>query len=227
MESIVIITRILLLLFICGCDGGYFAHRNHTRRSFYQFVRGQSNKQIEPTVLPVSSLSTTSTEDVTTTAPTTPDMVPKTTDPGILLLPDDIRPPGLYDATSKQDWDADKNAENSDDDYYATGRDYMDLILSSEENAADNKEDATAGRDADDIADDLSVGSRPGLFNWQRGMTASLSNPRLGNIGQGTRAVSFRRGQKRRQRIRSGLPGVKYMVYTGELNNKNPAKNGN
>lgn len=240
MERIVIISRILLLLFICGCDGGYFAHRNHTRRSLYQYFRGQSNKQIVPTVLPVSSGSTTSsilyvtTEEVTTTAPTTPttpDMVQKTTDSGILLLPDDIRPPGLYDATYKQDWDADKNAESSDDDYDATGRDYMDLILSSEENAADNREDATAGRDADDIADDITVGSRPGLFNWQRGMTASLSNPRLGSIGQGTRAVSFRRhGQRanrRRQRNRPGLHGVKYMVYTGELNNKNPAKNGN
>ena len=35
--------------------------------------------------------------------------------------------------------------------------------------------------------------------------------------------MSFRRQSpgQRRQRVRSGLPGVKYMVYTGELNNRN------
>ena len=135
-----------------------------------------------------------------------------------------MRPPGLRDATGDPEWDATENA------YDATGADdYIDSLLNSEENAANVKEDASGGGDADGSVNALSMGSRPGLFNWQRGMEASLSNPRLGKVGQGTRAVSFRRqrGQRRRQRIRSGLPGVKYMVYTGELNNKNPAKNGN
>ena len=236
MGRVFTISRILLLFLICGCDGGYFAHRNHTRRNFYNHFKSQSDRKMETTVLPVSSESTTSnisnmldvtTAAVTTTSPTTPDRVQTTSDNGILLLPDDFRPPGLHDATSKQDSDADKNAID------ATGSDYMDLILSSEDDAADIMENATGDEKEDDTADGLTVGSRPGLFNWQRGMTASLSIPRLGNIGQGTRAVSFRRpgpGQRakqRRQRTRTGLPGVKYMVYTGELNNKNLAKNGN
>ena len=237
MGRVLTISRILLLSLICGCDGGYFAHRNHTRRNFYNHFKSQSDRRMETTVLPVSSESTTSnildvtTAAVTTTSLTTPESVQTTTDNGILLLPDDMRPPGLHDATSKQDSDADKNSSESS--YDATSSDYMDLILSSEEDAADRMEDATGDEKEEDTANALTVGSRPGLFNWQRGMTASLSYPRLGNIGQGTRAVSFRRqgpGQRakqRRQRTRSGLPGVKYMVYTGELNNKNPAKNGN
>lgn len=237
MGRVLTISRILLLSLICGCDGGYFAHRNHTRRNFYNHFKSQSDRRMESTVLPVSSESTTSnildvtTAAVTTTSLTTPESVQTTTDNGILLLPDDMRPPGLHDATSKQDSDADKNSSESS--YDATSSDYMDLILSSEEDAADRMEDATGDEKEEDTANALTVGSRPGLFNWQRGMTASLSYPRLGNIGQGTRAVSFRRqepGQRakqRRQRTRSGLPGVKYMVYTGELNNKNPAKNGN
>ena len=237
MGRVLTISRILLLSLICGCDGGYFAHRNHTRRNFYNHFKSQSDRRMETTVLPVSSESTTSnildvtTAAVTTTSPTTPESVQTTTDNGILLLPDDMRPPGLHDATSKQDSDADKNSSESS--YDATSSDYMDLILSSEEDAADRMEDATGDEKEEDTANALTVGSRPGLFNWQRGMTASLSYPRLGNIGQGTRAVSFRRqgpghrAKQRRQRTRSGLPGVKYMVYTGELNNKNPAKNGN
>ena len=227
MERIATKSRILLFFFICGCEGGYFAHRNHTRRSFYRYFKEQSNKQSVTTVPPISSsrLTTLNALDVRTTAAvTTVKPTQETTDNGILLLPDDMRPPGLLDATDDPDWDATENA------YDATGADdYMDSLLSSEEHGADVREDATGGGDADGAGDALSMGSRPGLFNWQRGMTASLSNPRLGQVGQGTRAVSFRRqrGQKRRQRIRSGLPGVKYMVYTGELNNKNPAKNGN
>ena len=238
MGRVLTISRILLLSLICGCDGGYFAHRNHTRRNFYNHFKSQSDRRMETTVLPVSSESTTSNildvttaAAVTTTSPTTPERVLTTADNGILLLPDDMRPPGLHDATSKQDSDADKNSSESS--YDATSSDYMDLILSSEEDAADRMEDATGDEKEEDTANALTVGSRPGLFNWQRGMTASLSYPRLGNIGQGTRAVSFRRqepgerAKQRRQRTRSGLPGVKYMVYTGELNNKNPEKNGN
>ena len=220
-----IISRILLLFFICGCEGGYFASRNHTRRSYYRYFKEQSDKRIVTTVLPVTSGSTLNALDIrkTSAVTTTVTTTPEPTDNGILLLPDDMKPPGLRDATDDPDRDATENV------YDATGADdYIDSLLSSED-AADVKEDASGGADGDGAVNAVSMGSRPGLFNWQRGMKASLSNPRLGKVGQGTRAVSFRRqrGQKRRQRIRSGLPGVKYMVYTGELNNKNPAKNGN
>ena len=74
-----IISRILLLLFIYGCDGGYFASRNHTRRSYYRYFKEQSDKRIVTTVLPVTSGSTLNALDirktsaVTTTVTTTPE----------------------------------------------------------------------------------------------------------------------------------------------------------
>ena len=60
---------------------------------------------------------------------------------------------------------------------------YIDSISSSEDLG-----DAASGGDEDeDAADD----SRPSLFNWQRGMTSSLSHQRLGQVGQVRRYNRF------------------------------------
>ena len=95
MAGLVAASNILLLFLFCACDGGYFAHRNHTRRSFYKYLR--EKEQIETTTLSTTTVLPTTTTTTTILPRTTTTLwVQKTTsDGGILLLPDDMRPPGL------------------------------------------------------------------------------------------------------------------------------------
>ena len=95
MAGLVAASNILLLFLFCACDGGYFAQRNHTRRSFHKYLR--EKEQIETTTLSTTTVLPTTTTTTTILPRTTTTLwVQKTTsDGGILLLPDDMRPPGL------------------------------------------------------------------------------------------------------------------------------------
>ena len=63
---------------------------------------------------------------------------------------------------------------------------YIDSISSSEDLG-----DTASGDDEDEDAADAAADSRPSLFNWQRGMTSSLSHQRLGQVGQVRRYNRF------------------------------------
>ena len=141
-------------------------------------------------------------------------------DDNILRVPDDVDhpPPGLGDAT------AFKNEISA-------------ASLNSNEKASD---DATSPRkinrkDHDkDNEDATAINPRvSSLFNWQRTSggyqspktftsVSGYSSSRLGKVGHGSRAKSSRlRSRPSRKQTGARLPGVKYMVYTGELNNLN------
>ena len=169
--------------------------------------------------------STTPTPIVISTSPTSvlystsksPIIESSFGDDNILKVPDDIGhpPPGLGDATA---FSIDNSDGIEDETRDATGPRKI------------NNEDLDHG-DKDATASNPRVSS---LFNWQRtsggyqspsrrfSSVSGYSSPRLGKVGHGSRAMTSRlRSRPSRKQSGSGLPGVKYMVYTGELNNLN------
>ena len=204
---------------------GFFTKRNHTRRGYYNYLRNQVRSVQSVSSSPRTSTLKTPIISVTTKqVPFAPSkgliQVASIEDDNILKVPDDIDhpPPGLGDAT------AFKNEISA-------------ASLNSNEKASD---DATSSRkisrkDHDkDNEDATAINPRvSSLFNWQRTSggyqspktftsVSGYSSSRLGQVGHGSRAKSSRlRSRPSRKQTGARLPGVKYMVYTGELNNLN------
>ena len=142
-------------------------------------------------------------------------------DDNILKVPDDVDhpPPGLGDATSFRNEISAASLNNDED---ASSDATIPRKINRKDHDIDN-EDATA------INPRISS-----LFNWQRmsggfqspsnkfSSVSGYSSSRLGQVGHGSRAKSSRlRSRPSRKQTGARLPGVKYMVYTGELNNLN------
>jgi len=202
----------LCLLFVT-CQAGFFTQRNHTRRSYYEYLRNQ----IRPTTTTSPIMISTTTTSVPYSSSKSPILEISFEDDNILKVPDDIGhpPPGLGDATAF-------NNDNSDD-------------------IEDDTHDATGPREVPkeelDHSDKDATALNPrvsSLFNWKRmsggyqspprrfSSVSGFSSSRLGKVGHGPRSMTSRlRSRPSRKQSGSGLPGVKYMVYTGELNNLN------
>ena len=166
---------------------------------------------------PIISTTTTSVS-YTTSKGLIP--VASSEDDNILKVPDDVDhpPPGLGDATSFRNEISAASLNNDED---ASSDATSPRKINRKDHDKDN-EDATA------------INPRvSSLFNWQRTSggyqspktftsVSGYSSSRLGKVGHGSRAKSSRlRSRPSRKQTGARLPGVKYMVYTGELNNLN------
>ena len=160
-------------------------------------------------------------------------MAPVDENDSILVIPTDVlKPPGLGGLIKdryKSRLDISYSLE--DTDAVNDRNEIMRLSQGDNALALNNKLGDGIEEDVED-GDATSYGNNlGGLFNWHlapgsrqppRGMLApSPRSSRLGLVGRGSRPRGGNRRHGSRLRSRSKLPGVKYMVYTGELNNVN------
>lgn len=166
---------------------------------------------------PIISTTTTSVS-YTTSKGLIP--VASSEDDNILKVPDDVDhpPSGLGDATSFRNEISAASLNNDED---ASSDATSPRKINRKDHDKDN-EDATA------------INPRvSSLFNWQRTSggyqspktftsVSGYSSSRLGQVGHGSRVKSSRLSSRpSRKQTGARLSGVKYMVYTGELNNLN------
>ena len=154
---------------------------------------------------------------------TTTTMAPVDENDSILVIPTDVlKPPGLG-GLNKNRYKSRLNISYSLEDTDAVN-DRNALALNNK--LGDGIEEDVEDGDATSYGNNLG-----GLFNWHlapgsrqppRGMLAPTpGSTRLGLVGRGSRSRGGNGRHGSRLRSRSKLPGVKYMVYTGELNNVN------